>query len=105
MYNYCWKFGSIYVKGAENKYIFCLGPKIGEGGDDKQVINLIWPNKVVTSSVIVDVFDVEHTHCSYTSCTYVICFGKTLSQCWCDNYQQFPIVSCHLDFVYCKIHQ
>ena len=20
-----------------------LGPKIGEGGDDKQVINLIWP--------------------------------------------------------------
>ena len=23
---------------------FCHGPKIGEGGDDKQVINLIWPN-------------------------------------------------------------
>ena len=22
---------------------FCLGPKIGEGGDDKQVINLIRP--------------------------------------------------------------
>ena len=24
--------------------IFCLGPKIGEGGDDKQVINLIRPS-------------------------------------------------------------
>ena len=23
---------------------FCLRPKIGEGGDDKQVINLIRPN-------------------------------------------------------------
>ena len=29
----------------KNKYNFCHGPKIGEGGDDKQVINLIWPKQ------------------------------------------------------------